>query len=52
MATWRRLDSLAIDVENWSGVLDVSELRRERARLVRRLARAGVSTSRTRAGHR
>jgi hypothetical protein len=43
MATHRRVEALAIDVENWAAAFDVSELRRERARLVRALRRAGVS---------
>lgn len=50
MVTYRRVENLKVDIESWSAVFDVSGLRRERRALVRRLARAGVSTSSTSTG--
>jgi hypothetical protein len=47
MRTSRRLEGLAIDVANWGHVLDVSDLRAERRRLLRRIARASARASST-----
>jgi hypothetical protein len=42
MRTSRRLEGLDVDIANWGHVLDVSDLRAERRRLLRRLARVSA----------